>query len=156
MNIFAISYDPVECAVALDDKRLVKMILETAQLINNHTGEFKWRPTHLHHPCSKWAESKRHRIWLQFYLIELCKEYTHRYGRHHMVEAFTKQWVLPKEVPWVVFVNVSPFGHANVTEAYRECLREKWNLSSPRWTKRRPPVWWKDKLTKAGRRQDED
>lgn len=34
MNIFATDVSPVACAKALDDKRVVKMVLETAQMLS--------------------------------------------------------------------------------------------------------------------------
>ena len=65
MNIFVISQNPDECAQALDDLRLNKMILETAQLLSTairfhgYTGNLAYKATHINHPCSIWARTSR-------------------------------------------------------------------------------------------------
>lgn len=38
MNIFIVDPTPAVCAQYLDDKRVVKMVLETCQLLNNATA----------------------------------------------------------------------------------------------------------------------
>lgn len=72
MNIFFTSSNPYTCAIALDDKRLNKMILETAQLLSGavhafiEAGDNKLTPeqhsvlykrTHFNHPSAKFARS---------------------------------------------------------------------------------------------------
>ena len=62
MNIFFVHKDPVIAAQSLCDKHVVKMVLETAQILctaihNSSNGDIKppYRPTHKNHPCVKWA-----------------------------------------------------------------------------------------------------
>lgn len=94
MNIFAISDRPVECAQMLDDRRLVKMVLETAQLlctaarINDYVvPELKpnlYNNTHVNHPCSIWARANfNNYYWLYTLFNNLSAEYTHRYNKVH-------------------------------------------------------------------------
>jgi hypothetical protein len=90
MNIFAIYDNPVESAIYLVDKHIVKMPLESAQLlcnayfINNSKKKTPYNPTHLNHPCSIWtAESNDNFEWLCHHGIELCNEYSERYNRTH-------------------------------------------------------------------------
>jgi len=64
MNIFVVSPDTMECAKALDDLRLNKMIIETAQLLSTamrvqgYTGNDIYKSTHVNHPCAVWARRR--------------------------------------------------------------------------------------------------
>ena len=101
MNIFGISYDTRECAEALDDKRLRKMLLETGQiissavhLINKEFGKdylpyegSLYKPTHLHHPVIKWAvKSPVNLKWLCGLFDNMCIEYRHRFNKTHLTQ----------------------------------------------------------------------
>lgn len=95
MNIFYLDNDPVTCAQQHCDKHVVKMILESAQLLSNAhhmlDGEQVIKPiyklTHKNHPSAIWVrQSKSHYLWLWCLLRELCKEYTFRYDKIHKVE----------------------------------------------------------------------
>ena len=88
MNIFATDPDPIISALALDDKRVVKMTLESAQIIcsalilRGLTAPYK--PTHLKHPCVMWAAESIHNIsWLLRHHVALAHIYSHIYGRVH-------------------------------------------------------------------------
>jgi hypothetical protein len=51
--------------------------------------------THINHPSAIWARSGVTQYkWLHDLLVELCKEYTHRYGKIHKVERDGLLWVL--------------------------------------------------------------
>lgn len=95
MNIFFLSKDPDDCARQHVDKHVVKMILETAQLLSNAhhmlDGDQVIKPiyklTHKNHPSALWVRSSaNHYEWLWSLLRSLCKEYTHRYEKVHKVE----------------------------------------------------------------------
>lgn len=95
MNIFYFTKNINLNAKLLDDKRLVKMVLETTQLLANglylNKQESPYKPTHLKHPCSIWAaKSTRNWIWLKEYGLELAKEYTRRYNKIHKCENVIK------------------------------------------------------------------
>ena len=95
MNIFVLDRNLVKSAQAHVDKHIVKMPLETAQLLctaRHELGEdadtIPYRKTHANHPCSKWVrESLSNYIWLCRFGLELCKEYTYRYGKTHKCQA---------------------------------------------------------------------
>ena len=95
MNIFVLDKDIVKSAKAHCNPHVVKMPLETAQLLctaRHELGEsadtIPYRKTHVNHPCSIWArESLYNYVWLCRLGSELCKEYTHRYGRVHKCQA---------------------------------------------------------------------
>jgi hypothetical protein len=90
MNIFYLSNDPTECAKFHCDKHVVKMLLETAQLLSSahHILDGQrndlYKLTHKNHPCAKWArESKANYEWLFKLFLNLSCEYTNRYGKIH-------------------------------------------------------------------------
>ena len=95
MNIFYFTSNPKLNSQLLDDKRLVKMVLETTQLLSNglhlNGQQAPYNPTHLKHPCSIWAaKSKANWNWLKKYGLALAKEYTRRYKRKHKCEDIIK------------------------------------------------------------------
>ena len=90
MNIFALSDSPIESAHQLCDKHIVKMPLETAQMLCSvwhrygHGDDVPYKEAHKNHPCTLWAgDFIRNYIWLWEHGMELCFEYTRRYGKTH-------------------------------------------------------------------------
>lgn len=88
MNIFFLDYDTKKCAEYHCDKHVVKMILETAQLLcGSHWvigSEAPYKLSHKNHPCAIWVrESLSNYLYLCDLGLELCKEYTYRYGKRH-------------------------------------------------------------------------
>jgi hypothetical protein len=90
MNIFLLDWDVKKCAQYHCDKHVVKMILETAQLLcgvhhtTNSTNQVPYKLSHKNHPCSIWArESITNYLYLCELGLELCEEYTYRYGKRH-------------------------------------------------------------------------
>lgn len=118
MNIFFLSFKPREAARLHCDKHVVKMILETAQLLYsahwvlNPEGlnENAYKLAHKNHPCSIWVRtSVSNYMWLASLGVWLCKEYQYRYGEHklHKSEAHIL-WLLnnaPKSIPYIEFTN---------------------------------------------------
>jgi hypothetical protein len=94
MNIFALDSDPVRAAEYMCDKHVVKMALETAQLLctalaQHGAEELPYKPTHRNHPCTIWAaESRANFLWLAEHGDAICREYSKRYGgREHKSRA---------------------------------------------------------------------
>lgn len=88
MNIFVLSHCPVEPARLLCDKHVVKMTLETAQILctvlREHGLEAPYKATHKNHPCTVWAgEAFMNFEWLVRHGYALVDEYQHRYGKKH-------------------------------------------------------------------------
>jgi len=94
MNIFYFDKCPIKSAQAQPDKMLVKMPLETAQMLctahrvldgddyADSVGLYK--EAYKNHPCTIWArESFDNYQWLYKHFIALGREYKHRYGREH-------------------------------------------------------------------------
>ena len=112
MNIFYVNSDPEVAARSMVDRHVVKMILETAQLLSTahrvidgeeYVGQSqsgrkakRWRlsgnvdaimyaATHINHPSAVWVrENSANYAWLYDHLLALGREYTHRYGRTHL------------------------------------------------------------------------
>jgi len=90
MNIFYLSHDPDKAARAQYNKHVVKMILESAQLLCTAHHEYgntnvPYRPTHKNHPSAIWVRSNDLAYkWLYDHMIALGKEYTRRYGKKHL------------------------------------------------------------------------
>lgn len=118
MNIFFLDYQPDHAAAYHVDKHVVKMILETAQLLStahhvldpeeNHILLYK--PTHVNHPSAKWVrESGENYKWAWNLLNALCKEYTRRYGKYHKCDVtglVTELSKPPRNIPLGDFTTV--------------------------------------------------
>jgi hypothetical protein len=88
MNIFILDTNPTKCAEYHNDKHVVKMILETAQLLcGTHWvlgNEAPYKLSHKNHPCAIWTrECVENYVWLCDLGMALCKEYTYRYEKKH-------------------------------------------------------------------------
>jgi hypothetical protein len=111
MNIFVLHNDPVESARMMCDKHVVKMILESCQLLStahhvldgseviiaSDKRKYKsyiskkadiCKATMINHPCTIWVrENRSNYIWLWKHAHALCNEYKQRYGKTHAMEA---------------------------------------------------------------------
>lgn len=89
MNIFVLDETPYKCAVAHCDRHVVKMVLETAQILCtaahlNGGQRVAYKPTHSKHPCVQWAAASRDNFaWLIALGNALACEYYRRYGKTH-------------------------------------------------------------------------
>jgi hypothetical protein len=114
MNIFYLDHNPIHCAEMHNNKHVVKMILEYAQLLstahrildgvptvglsksgrkqqryilNDEREQILYSATHIHHPSAVWCrQNDSNYIWLSKLLLACCKEYTYRYGKVHKCE----------------------------------------------------------------------
>lgn len=104
MNLFLLDLVLEKNASAMCNKHVVKMILETAQVLwcawHLHQPEeilrlieqkFEVKPykkTHMHHPVSIWIrENAKHYEYAVRYGLLLCLEYTRRYNKVHKTQA---------------------------------------------------------------------
>ena len=100
MNIFVTNWDPHVSARVLPDKHVVKMPLETTQMVSLLFSPwyYDWgevlkkdgtpydtkKGAFRNHPCTKWAaESMYNTAWLIQHGCALVDEYNHRYGKVH-------------------------------------------------------------------------
>jgi len=90
MNIFHLDKDPVLCAQYHCDKHVVKMILETGQMLctayQRHYGlkDDLYKPAYPHHPMTKWVGDSGGNFYFTIKLFDaLLTEYTSRYNKVH-------------------------------------------------------------------------
>lgn len=102
MNVFAVDDDPAKAAFQLPDKHIVKMPLETCQMLSIVASD-KWghgfgslpkldgtayktdKGAFRNHPCTIWAQDNW--TWLIVHGLALCFEYTLRYGKIHSCQS---------------------------------------------------------------------
>lgn len=151
MNIFVLDRDIERCARYHCDQHVVKMILESAQIICSalslHGFETPYRPTHSRHPCVRWtADSFANLAWLKALAEALNREYRYRYDKavdHKSMAAIaqTAAFRYP-DVGLTPFAVVVPdrYRDDDPVLAYRRYYRAE-KLAFARWTKRSPPDW---------------
>ncbi len=114
MNIFILDNDPVIAAQEQCDKHVVKMIVESAQMLstvhrmldgvmerrpsksgamlqyyklNDDRENILYKACHFNHPSTIWTrESDMNYDWHYKHFIALCDEYTYRYGKIHSTD----------------------------------------------------------------------
>ena len=108
MNIFVTDPDPVQSARNLPDKHIVKMPLETCQMLSIIYSDWyygvgklyksdgtPYRTTHgafRKHPCTIWAADSQYNLaWLILHGLGLCTEYNLRYNKVHTCERVLHQ-----------------------------------------------------------------
>ena len=83
MNIFVLDLDPRRCARYHCDFHVGKMITETAQILSTVLGG-PYKPTHVNHPCMRWAEGGIDNVaWLLALGEALGDEFKYRRGKLH-------------------------------------------------------------------------
>jgi hypothetical protein len=153
MNIFAVHVDPEVAARSLCDKHVVKMPLETAQMLCAVSWRFyvpaPYKVTHPKHPCILWAgETAANWLWLLRHGLALCSEYERRYWRVHASQKVLfwcqEHGGRPEEGSQTPFVQALPkeLQQEDAVLAYRAYyLRDKARFA--RWTlPAEPPAWW--------------
>jgi len=156
MNIFVLDKDPAIAAEQQCDQHVVKMVLESAQLLCSAfpEGEAPYRLTHQNHPCSIWTrETQGNFDWLTEHGLGLAHEYKHRYGRDHasrqVIEWCGDNWKkagLP-QARRTEFVQAMPpqFKGPDAVNAYRHYYLGS-KVRFAKWTRgRNPPSWWLNK-----------
>jgi len=136
----------------LCDKHVVKMIVESAQMLSTahhvHNSEFVgevYRKSFVNHPCTRWVcETSKNYDWLFRHFMELIGQYSLRYGKVHKCSSLVPSL---KHNPCVVgsltpFVLAMPekYVQKNVVGAYRnyyvgeKSYFAKWKLGNlPKW-----------------------
>ena len=156
MNIFILDSDPILSVQYYVNKHVVKMILETAQLLStahrildNNDDPVLYKKTHCNHPCAKWVRETAGNYRYAYQLFkELSSEYHYRYDKQHL--SWTKLKDILKEPPKNISSNmeITPFALAmpeqykssDAVNAYRAYYNgEKRHMFI--WKKRPIPYW---------------
>ena len=110
MNIFYLHSDPNKAAKYQYNKHVVKMILESAQMLCTahhlldpcNSDDIPYKVAHKNHPSTIWVrQSAPHYLWLYFHMMELGNEYYKRYGKKHLT--ITKCEDILKRYPGGIF-----------------------------------------------------
>lgn len=155
MNIFITDKCPIKSAKHLDDKRVNKMILESAQMLStacrlHHFSDPKlYKRTHINHPCSIWArQNKSNYRWLYDHYVALAHEKIKRTGKSH--KSFDElQSILREGINYIPDGYLTEFPNCAAREdlgisykhikdvclAYQLYLNDRWDIDtkSPTW-----------------------
>lgn len=137
MNIFYLDNNVKTCAEYHNDKHVVKMILEYAQLLstahrvldgneyidassgrrikrwrlgNESMESMLYKASHINHPSAIWVrQSNNNYNWLMCLLQDLLQEYTYRYGKIHATDRLV-YWLRkpPANIPVGYFTQPTP------------------------------------------------
>lgn len=173
MNIFVTDYNPQLAAIDHCDKHVVKMVLETAQMLSTcmHLKGFNvdglYKKTHVNHPCVKWLmESENNIKWTIALGRYLASEYFIRFGRRHKSSVVINK--IANEINWIPNTrgyNNTPFiiaapadikeyaKEVGVVNAYRVYIASA-KRSFAKWERNSAfqPEWWDDACSIADKR----
>ena len=160
MNIFRLDNNPFMAACNQCNKHVVKMCLETAQLLSTAhrvlDGEDAnpdlYKATHKNHPSAVWArENSSNYLWLMDHFQGLLSEYSIRYNKHHacnrlvpILENLPNNIVHSSmETPFKLAMP-KEYHNPDPVKAYRDYY---WNDKRymAKWSNNRKPIWWEEK-----------
>lgn len=152
MNIFVLDSNIQKCAEYHVDKHVVKMILESAQILSTVSRlnglDQGYKSTHEKHPCTIWTgESIQNWNWLKMLAYHLNEEYKYRFD--HTDNHKSYDLIQSLDDPALPNIGLTNFKIAlpkycivqnNTIESYRKYyLKEKNHIF--KWTKRSVPNW---------------
>jgi len=154
MNIFAIEgnietneIDWVASAKSQDNYRVVKMILESCQMLcttlNVQHGKqvAPYRTVHKNHPSTKWVRTSSANFEaLVEHTIAMIEEYEERFKKIHKCAAVLQKCIelydpslFPLDVPTLLPLCMPPeYKSENIIESYRKFYANKPNVRYPR------------------------
>lgn len=156
MNIFVTDPDPVKSAQYLDDVRVNKMILESAQMLSTacrlhgFNDEQLYKVAHQNHPATIWTRTSRENyMWLYNHYIALGKEKIQRTGKSHK-SYDEKKDILLQGAQYIPSLELTPFANCasrqefgisykhldDVHLAYQLYLNDRWDKD------KREPTWY--------------
>ena len=166
MNIFILDKDIDKCAEAHVDRHVIKMILESAQMLctAHHAcptdatrPEKFYKQAHLNHPSTIWVRTTvANYEWMIIHALALCEEYTHRYGKIHSTNALLNDVLsnAPKNIKQEGWREPPP-----AMQHYPQCIVQGDSIQSyknyyneakayfAKWSKREQPEWFVGSMT---------
>lgn len=161
MNIFMLDECPIQSAKFMSNEHVIKMILETAQLLSTahwtlsgYCGAYK--ATHVNHPSSIWArQSSANYEWLYKHLVALIDEHQYRYpnsklhktaGHLETLKELPRGITIKEQTPIIPAMPDEFKALYEGVEAYRMYYsifkRHDKNGKPYTWTKRQKPSWY--------------
>lgn len=113
MNIFVLDENPKIAAQYHCDKHVIKMILESVQMINtainiSYNAQIGYKSAHVNHPCAIWVrESLSNIVWLYRLTKQLNYEYRYRFNKKRNHASWDHLLTLPK--PNILDIGLTPF-----------------------------------------------
>jgi hypothetical protein len=164
MNVFYLDEDPRAAAHMHCDKHVYKMILEYAQLMMAAwykeaekdpmivqyivDNEF-WKPSHLHHPATKWVQTGIiPYAWVFSCWEELLLIYAGKTGKFHAAMKYHDSLMLcppsiSEQMQWVEPPLCMPdsYKYGSAVDAYRRyyCIEK---AGFAKWVGRQTPAWF--------------
>jgi|TARA_R110000824_G_scaffold154280_3_gene326318 hypothetical protein len=165
MNIFAIEgkgnqIDWIKSAQSLDNYRVVKMILESTQMlctaINDQHGEkvTPYKNAHLNHPSTKWVRASSANFeCLVEHTLAMLDEYTERFGKIHkcagvletVLDLYDPSLFPSSDTTPLPLCMPDEYKSDNIVESYRSFYSDKPRM---RYPKSKVPSWFSEKRTK--------
>jgi hypothetical protein len=160
MNIFAIEHDQagnidwVKSATSQDNLRVVKMALESCQMLCTNLNYLygdkvsPYRSCHLNHPSTKWArESSANFLLLVKHAQALLDEYTRRFNKIHkcqgvldrVIELYDKSMFDKHKPTPLPLCMPDEYKSNNIVESYRKFYAQKPKI---RYPKSKIPNWF--------------
>lgn len=155
MNIFVVDEHPRRAARMLCDEHVVKMALESAQMlctaINESGGQAPYKSTHKNHPCNVWArETLGNWLWLYDHGLMLCDEYQSRFKKIHKCKSVINECLeMLRGNSLITGFRKTPhplcmpdeYKTDNVVQSYQDFYNmEKCGFAT--WKHSDPPQWW--------------
>jgi uncharacterized protein YbaA (DUF1428 family) len=164
MNIFVLDENPVTAAKYMDDVRVPKMCVESAQMmasaLRRHgvTDEYMpltkagkpYKGGYKHHPCTVWAgDSRANFQWLADHALGLLNEYFARFNNFHACHGpILLMKSMHSKIPegdLTTFAQAMPdeYKDDDVVKAYRSYYKSKqYSKGGVRYVRTDVPTWW--------------
>ena len=164
INIFAIEgtnnqIDWVQSAKSLDNYRVVKMILESCQMlctaINDQHGEkiTPYKNAHLNHPSTKWVRASSANFeCLVEHTLAMLEEYTERFGKIHkcagvletVLDLYDPSLFPQQHTTPLPLCMPDEYKSDNIVESYRNFYSDKPRM---RYPETKVPQWFIQRRT---------
>jgi hypothetical protein len=154
MNIFFLSKNAKKSAMYHNDKHVVKMILEYAQILStvcNLNGiQTEYKSTHEKHPCVIWCgESINNFKYLICLIWYLNEEYKYRYSKANNHKSFDVASRLP--LPDLPDIPITPIPLCMPDDCKSDCVIDSYRMYYMKhknkfcnWKNREIPYWYKE------------
>lgn len=155
MNIFVVDEDPYKSGFSLCNKHVVKMPLETAQLLCSSVSllskiETPYKKSFINHPCTIWTRRSSDNFeWLLTHGFAICDAYFTEYGKQHKAREVI-DWCSKNKPNKDLFEAVAMTDRPkcmpdyckldSVVDSYRNYYRKE-KIKFAKWNKREVPKW---------------
>jgi hypothetical protein len=149
MNIFFLDKNPNVAAYKQCDKHVVKMVLETAQMLSTaarrHGKDLGYKSAYPNHPMTLWVgDNLDNYVWTVEHGIALSIQYTTRFGKTHKSESVIREldvfWGDSSKITTPPLCMPDEFKQDDFVKAYKKYYVHKlssWKIP-PRWRLHEP------------------